>query len=213
MRPFAYLFQIYWSSMQPVVVLGYTRPDFELPPNFEFYSCGEDGGQEHWTDGVIRGLKEKGDDVFVLLLDDYWLSRRADNVGVNTLSDYVYNNPDILRMDLTTDRLYNGRMFELGPYGHYDLLETPPGAEYQMSLQAGIWRRKLLLDLLQPGMSPWKVELQTSPPENYRVLGTRQNPVAYANVFKGGDPGALLNLDKIPREHVAYMRAEGWLPE
>jgi hypothetical protein len=91
-------------------------------------------------------------------------------------------------------------------------VETPPGSSYQMSLQAGIWRLRLLLDLLQPGMSPWAVELQTSPPEDYRALGTRQNPVKYANVFQGGNPDTLLNLGQIPAEHVEYMKGQEWLP-
>jgi hypothetical protein len=44
-----------------------------------------------------------------------------------------------------------------------------------------------------------------------RVLGTRQNPVRYANVFKGGDTDNLLNLEQIPGEHMEYMRGLGWL--
>ena len=210
-RPFAYLFNLYWSSLQDVTVLGYKEPDFPLPPNFTFHSLGEDGGQEKWSDGVILALRRVEDELLVLLLEDYWLTRKADNAGVSTLADYVYEHPDVLRLDLTTDRLYAGNMFDIEPYGHYDIIETPPGTPYQMSLQAGIWRRTKLLELLQPGKSPWQVELENSPPERMRVLGTRQNPVRYANVFQGGDPDTLLNLDRIPGEHVEYMRGQGWL--
>jgi len=211
MQPFAYLFNLFWSSLQEVTVLGYNTPDFPLPPNFTFMSLGKDQGQNHWTDGLIGALRGMTDELLVLLLEDYWLCRKADNTGVATLADYVHQHPHVLRMDLTTDRLYSGGMFDVESFGHYDIVETPPGTPYQMSLQAGIWRRKLLLDLLQPGMSPWAVELQTSPPEDYRALGTRQNPVKYANVFKGGDPDNLLNLDQIPAEHVDYMKGQGWL--
>lgn len=211
LRPFSYLFNIFWSSMQPVTILGYNTPDFALPPNFDFMSLGEDGGQKQWSDGIIRALRGMTDDLLVLLLDDYFLCRKADNTGVATLADYVYQHPNVLRMDLTTDRLYTGGMFDVESYGHYDIVETPPGSSYQMSLQAGIWRRIKLLELLQPGMSPWEVELQTSPPEEYRALGTRQNPVKYTNVFQGGNPDNLLNLEQLPKEHVDYMRGQGWL--
>ena len=213
MQPFAYLFNTYWSSLQPVTVIGYKSPDFSLPPNFTFYSAGEDGGQKHWTDGVIKFLREKAEDLFVLLLDDYFLCRKADNAGVCTLADYINEHPRVLRLDLTTDRLYTGGMFDVESYGHYDIVETPAGSSYQMSLQAGIWRKSLLLELLKADMSPWEVELQISPPGGMRVLGTRQNPVKYANVFKGGDLGALLNLEQIPHEHVEYMRGQGWLDQ
>ena len=211
LRPFAYLFNTFWSSLQPVTIVGYKAPDFDLPTNFTFYSAGEDGGQEHWSDGVIRFLQDETEELFCLLLDDYWFNRKADNTGISTLADYMQNKETVLRLDLTTDRLYAGGMFDVEAWGHYDIVETPAGTPYQMSLQAGLWRRSLLLELLRPGMSPWQVELHTSPPERMRVLGTRQCPVRYANVFRGGDPGTLQNLEQIPVEHLEYMRGQGWL--
>ena len=39
-EPFAFLFNKFWSSEQQVVVLGYNKPDFKLPKNFEFISMG-----------------------------------------------------------------------------------------------------------------------------------------------------------------------------
>ena len=211
MQPFAYLFNTYWSSLQPVTVIGYKSPDFSLPPNFTFYSAGADGGQDHWTNGVIKFLREKAEDIFCLFLEDYWLCRKADNTGVNTLADYMAVHPKALRMDLTTDRLHAGGMIEVESYGHYDIIRTPQHTPYQMSLQAGIWRKSLLLELLFPDMSPWKVEMQTSPPGSMEVYGTYQHPVKYANIFQGGDLGPLLNLEQIPHEHVEYMRGQGWL--
>jgi len=211
MQPFAYLFGVYWSTLQPVTVIGYRTPDFELPPNFTFYSAGEDGGQKKWSDGVIKFLKEQGADLFVLLLDDYWLCRKADNGGVCTLADYMMEHPRALRVDLSTDRLHAGGMFEVGSYGHYDIIGTPPGTPYQMSLQAAIWRKSLFLELVKPDMSPWDVELKNSPPDRMEVYGTYQHPVKYANVFKGGELGPLLNLDQIPAEHIEHMKGQGWL--
>jgi hypothetical protein len=117
-----------------------------------------------------------------------------------------------VRLDLSTDRLHNGYRIDAGEaWGHYDIIETPAESEYQMSLQAAIWRRDLLLELLKPGKSAWQVEVHTSPPVTMRVVGTYQHPVRYANVFKGGDPKKLLNLGQIPTEHVDVMRERGWI--
>jgi len=211
LRPFSYFFNLHWSELQHVVVIGFQAPDFELPPNFKFLSAGEDKGQKSWSTGLILALRELQDELFVLLLDDYFLSRKADNSGVATLADYMQSHPNTLRMDLTADRLYAGGMFDLEPFGHYDIIETPPSTPYQMSVQAGIWRRSLMLELLRPDMSPWEVELQTTVPGRMRILGTRQSPVRYANVFKGGDPDKLLNLEQLPGEHVEELRRRGWL--
>jgi hypothetical protein len=38
LRPFAWLFTKYWSSTQPVTVVGFSPPTFALPENFDFLS-------------------------------------------------------------------------------------------------------------------------------------------------------------------------------
>jgi len=212
-RPFAYLFNTYWSELQEVIVVGFKPPKFKLPPNFEFFSLGpSEYPANRWSNQVIDFLRQFPDSHFVWLLEDYWLNRRADNSGISTLHEYMQLHPEVLRIDLTTDRLYNGQMFEVESYGHYDIIETPRGSPYQMSVQAAIWNRKLLLALLRPNTSPWDVEMYTQPPASMRVLGTRQWPLRYANVFKGGEPGKALNLDKIPAEHRKAIEESKWLP-
>jgi hypothetical protein len=145
------------------------------------------------------------------MLEDYWLCRTVDFRGIDTLAEYCRLHPEVIRMDLTTDRLYAGGMTDVESYGSYDIVETKEGTPYQMSLQAAIWSRKHLISVLKPGLNPWEVELQTQIKEPLRVLGTRQFPCRYANVFNSGKPGELLNLSEIPSEHLAFMKAEGWI--
>lgn len=211
LRPFAYLLNRYWNPTQPVVVIGFQPPPYDLPPNFTFYSAGIDNGQRSWSTSMIRALGDLRDEIFCLMLDDYWINTPVHLGGIRSLADYVAKYPDVLRLDLTTDRLYAGGMFAAESWGRYDIIETPAGTPYQMSLQAGIWRRSLLLKLLKPEMTPWEVELQTSPPDTMRVVGTRQAPVSYANVFQGGQPDKLLNLDKLSRADVNALDERGWL--
>lgn len=213
LKPFAYLFNTYWSSLQEVVVGCYQVPSFSLPDNFSTFSIApKDPGQDHWSDGLIKVLNNfVTDDNFVLMLEDYWLCRTADHRGIASLGQWMSHNPDVLRMDLTTDRLYNGQMSDHhNHWGHYDLIETPPQSPYQMSLQAGIWRRDLLLSLLHPGMSPWQVEINTQPPETMRVLGTRQWPLRYLNALKGGNDTNVLNLEALEPHHREAIGQ--WLP-
>ncbi len=211
-RGFAYFFNLFWSELQPVVVGGFSQPDFELPPNFTYHSITDhDYPKEKWSDGLIEFIESQPDDLFVLMLEDYWLSRKADNAGVASLADYMAMHPDVLRLDLTTDRLYAGGMFDVEAWGHYDIVETPAGTPYQISTQAGIWRKGLILQTLKRGVTGWQYEIDTQPPASMRVLGTRQSPVRYANVFQGGNPDKLLNLEQLPQEHVEELRGRGWL--
>lgn len=190
LRPFATQFNRHYSSLQPVVVAGYTYPNFILPDNFFFRSIRQPQyPKEKWVDGMLEFLQWFPDNLFVLMLEDYWISRNVDNVGIDSLSDYMSIHPDILRMDLTSDRLYTGGMRDVDTWGHYDLIEAP-GSQYQMSLQAGIWNRGLLIKVLK-GLaenkhSAWDVELEGTTFVNnsdMRVLGTRQYPMRYTNGY------------------------------
>jgi len=219
-RPFAYLFNTFWESSQPVIVAGYTPPRFTLPGNFTFHQIdAEPFPAERWSDGVIRTLQSMDDGHVIILLDDYWLSRPVDTNGVAALVAWMEQHPDVLRMDLTTDRQFNGAAMPAGYCAHLELVETPPDSAYQMSLQAGIWNRASLLRILRDSLTPWQTELYLSPElprraeagEQLRVLGTCQCPVRYVNVFRGGDSKTLLNLDGLPAEQRLALETKGLL--
>ncbi len=198
------------------MVVSDVLPDYELPPNFIIKSMngGKPLPKENWSDGLIVMLQNIPDDVFVLMLEDYWLIRKVDNSGVDTLADYMRIHKDILRVDLTDDRQYAGDRVDIGAWGHYDLIETPGDSPYQMSLQAGIWNRDLLMSLLRSGLNPHEVELHLSPTLNergdMRVLGTRQRLVRYANLYYQGKVQAE-QIKMIPKEHLKVIKEMGWL--
>ena len=214
LRPFSYLFNLYWSSLQPVVVMGYKRPDFNLPPNFTFYSIARTEYQsERWSDGLIEFLRIQEDEHFVFLLCDYWLQRTVDVRGVSACHDYIKTRPNVIRMDLIDDRQYAGGVIDVESWGCYDIIETPYGTPYQMSLQPGLWNRKLMLDVLEPGKSAWEAEIHLHPPETMRVLGTRQSPLRYANaVIKGRvDMSQIKRIPEPHRTHILAVIPEGWI--
>lgn len=227
LRPFAYLMNVYWSEMQPVLVGGYSKPDFALPDNFQFRSIdAEDYPPEKWSDGMIKLLRSMDDQVFVLMLEDYWLCRGVDHAAVESLGHYMTIHDDVLRIDLTGDRLHSGRAFDVGTWGHCDLLETPADAPYQWSTQACVVRRDHMLRCLRPGIAPWEFELRGNEliPEGLRVLGTRQWPVRYVNAVGMGSQEKYQTehsreglggktVERIEDDHVQKMKEQGILPE
>ncbi len=195
-KPFAYLFNIYWSELQEVVVGCFKLPDFKLPDNFRLFQIDRHNYPANfWSDALSKLLKVFKDEQIVFMLEDYWLCRTVDTRGVATLAELANNFGNVLRVDLTDDRLYAGGKFDIGAYGHYDIIETLNDVPYQMSTQAGIWNTKLLLDILIPNKSAWEVEMHTCPPSTMRVIGTRQCPVRYANAILKGK----LNDEEIAR--------------
>ncbi len=211
LQPFAYLFNQFWSSLQPVVVGGFSLPSFPLPSNFTYHLIDrEEYPANRWSDGLIRLLRAVPDEYLILLLEDYWLCRGVDHRGVLTLYEYMAQHPHVVRFDLTADRLYGHMMRDVDYYGHYDIIECSEDAPYQMSLQAAIWNKDLLLRLLQPGKSAWETELHTNMVGNgMRVLGSRQMPVRYANgVYQGKiDRG---QIAMIPEPHRGVIQQ--WIP-
>ncbi len=209
--PFCYLFNTFWSSLQTVTVVGFSKPEFYLPGNFQFYSVApQNYPPEHWSDAAIAYFSRATFQHFVWLLEDYWICRTVDLRGVVACHEYVRNKPEVLRIDLTADRLYAGGMYDVDYWGSYDIIETPPNTPYQMSLQAGIWNRERLLEILQPNKSAWDIEIHTQVPSHMRVLGTRQMPIRYANgIWKGKLD--LQEVQKIPLEHRVHIQQ--WYPK
>ena len=202
---------MFWSELQPVLVAGNKEPE-NLPENFEFLHIG-DYKADQWTDGIIEILNSIEDDRFVFMLEDYWLSRGVNHQAIETLGEYMEIHKNVLRVDLTTDRLYAGGMFDVDSYGYLDIIETPPSTQYQWSTQACIVDRKHMLSCLQPGMKPWEFELSGNKliPQGLRVLGTRQYPVRYVN---GVGMGCKLKYNTVglPPSHVFRMINTGILP-
>lgn len=189
LAPFAHQFNKYWGSQYKVTIAGYTPPDVKLPNNFTFISIAQpEYPKEKWADGILRFLNTMVDfEDFILFLEDYWLSRPADVVGVHTLYDFLHENDDVLRMDLGADRLYAGGMRDIGYLDRFDLIQAKE-SQYEMSLQLSIWKTKLFVDVLE-GLNPtqrsaWDVEIWGTPivtAKKMNVYGTRQRPVRWAN--------------------------------
>lgn len=226
LRPFQYLFNTYWSELQPVLVGGFRPPPFALAGNFTFRSIApRNYPAKRWSDGLIQLLNTIDDEVFIFMLEDYWLCRGVYHQAVASLEEYMKMHRGVLRIDLTSDRLYSGRAFDVDTWGSLDIIETPADTPYQWSTQACVVRREQFLQCLEPGMAPWQFELRGNEliPEGLRVLGTRQWPVRYVNAVgmqnqykyrvEHDREGAFSHtIERIPPEHVDYMRRRGILP-
>lgn len=219
LKPFAALFNKYWSVEQAVLVAGFTPPDFDLPPNFTFHSIGafKDYPVGKWSDAVLDLFSQIEDEAFVLMLEDYWLIRPVDRNAVRMLYDYARQFTNVLRIDLTADRLYrHGPRYpndepDYGYCGYLDLVYSEPTSQYHMSMMPGVWRRDSLIDVLKRGWSPWQVELDgtrklMTDHTNLLVLGTRQAPVRITLGYRGGNPGQA-NLDGLRAEDIAAVMA------
>lgn len=164
-----------------IEVAGYTKP-YALPKDVSFYSIGafSDYPVSKWSDGAIKYFEAIPDDLVLVLLEDYWMIRNVNRQAIFIAYGYMTDHPEVIRFDLAADRVFNHSARYSGSYGALDICEAK--GDYALSLQASLFRRKLLLEVLRPGETPWEAELNGSFRLNqmsYRVVGSYQWPMNY----------------------------------
>lgn len=221
LRGCLWLLDRYWPQHPPVLVGGYTPPAWPLPAGVRFLSLGAfaDFPAGRWSDGLHAFLQGQSDDIICWHMDDFWLVRPVDDAGVRLLYQHLQGNPHLARIDLTTDRLYAANMQAAGPLGHLHLVSTPPATPYQLSFQAGLWRREALRQYLVLGESAGETEIRGSLRMTHaaaNVLGTVEAPVAYKIVVQHGrlcidEPGYQVPPVAIPAADRAELERLGYL--
>jgi len=217
LRPFAWLFNKYWSPEVEVIVGGFTPPSFSLPSNFHFMVLGEQEKYpvDRWSDAFIRMVEYLGDEIFAFMLEDYWITEPVDLRAVQMLYDYMRQFRYVIRMDLTTDRMFAGGAQPYGKVEDIELVKSSPGSPYHMSLMTAFWRTEHLMKILVPHESPWDIEIKGTTRlsafgDTMLVLGTKVAPVKHCLAFRADQPGKLL-LDGLKAEDIDEMRNLGLL--
>lgn len=168
------------------------RGPYRIEPSGEevpFSSIGrfEDYPVERWSDAVYAKVMSLKDELFIFMLEDYWLMRHLNRGVMNLAEDYMRKHPDVIRFDLTSDRMFAKEAKYTESHGVMDICEAK--GDYSLSFQAAIYRRDLLLEVLRPGETPWQAELRGTQRLNnlgHRVLGSYQWPVNYMIVVNKG---------------------------
>lgn len=224
LNPFLYLWFKY-CAIERVVICGFRKPDIKNGLAVKFHSLGDqtDWPASRWSEKLLRILDEVAQEQFILMLEDYWLTRPVDTRAVKMLFDYAAQFENVLKIDLTHDRLYiNGGvdfLFDANTYdncGYLDLIKSPPGTPYQMSLWAGIWNREQMRRVLIPGETPQDIEINGTRrvADDQLVLGTRQAPMLHGNIYQSRNEGSPVYEDAywaIKPEDLSFMRGEGWI--
>lgn len=218
----------YWPTHPPVLISGYTPPAFPLPKYARFQSLGafRDFPANKWSNGLIRLLESIDDPIICVTFDDFWLVREVPDAAVRFLADYLEQHTELARIDLTTDRANSGHAQDArveryrykGEWHELTLISTPPRTSYQLSFQAGLWRRSALLAYLTPGETAGETEVRGSNRmtlANANVMGTLEAPFKYRIVVQHGKVtvrglGYQVPGVEIPEDDLAELDALGY---
>lgn len=211
-----FLMSRYWNPLPDVTVFGFAAPDFPLPPFARFVSLGsmEDYPVGKWSDSLLAALAAINSKRAIVMLEDYWLTRRVDVQAVALLDKYMSLHEDVVRGDLTDDRQFSGYAKDIAPFDRLDMIMSDPESQYHMSLMPAIWDTELFASFLSPGWSPWQVELEGTPALRKRkglaVVGTKQSPVRITLGLRGGD-STKVSVDKLAYEDLLALKGLGLL--
>ena len=224
---FFYLWDKYYKSDDYIgVVCGFTKPD-DFPKNWRFFKQGDnqaDFPPKRWSERLMMVLDKVADEIFILLLEDYWLVRPTDVRAIKMMYDYMHQFRNVLKFDLCSDRLYaNGGGQYLGNAGIYDnldsldLIKSDYNSPYHLSLWGGMWNRDILRKLLVFNETAQEIEIHGTARlaqygDEVLVLGTRQVPMWHINAVQGASWNYAYSGLSVLKEHdrVALIKKFGY---
>jgi hypothetical protein len=160
--PFFTLFFRYWPDCPFKVYLlnNYKKFDF---PGIEVINVGED---KAWASNIIKALGRVKEKYILYLQEDYLFQSFVNNDNINAVIKFAedkkagyirlvpYPPPDIIDLKIM------GFSGDLYPGQKIGLIKL--GSKYRTSLQAAVWDRETLLELLVSGENGWDMELNGS---------------------------------------------------
>lgn len=164
--PLMHGFDRYWPDGPRPIRLITNRLPCEHP-RVSGFATGPDHG---WARNLRMALSSTPQPFVLYMQEDYWINRAVNTALVDSYVDHFRNGSlDYLRLvpvpPGTEHCEFDDRLRLL-----------KPEARYRTSLQAALWRKSVLLEILQDDESPWNFELIGN--ERSRSYGTRFGCVA-----------------------------------
>lgn len=227
----AYLFNKFWPHEQNVRVLGYDKPTYELPSNFEYISLGTQRGPKYWSDDMARYFSspECEHEAFYLTTEDGFIVGDVDAEILDLAIKLSLSDPTgkFLKFCLTAD-VHRRPKKILKEFENYKLIKANQNSLYRHSLSHCIWKKDRFLQKLVPYQSPWDFELDNRRAINdgYDIFATEDKYALhcghgykrgkkiknwYANVYYVD--GFVTEPAQLSENDIKYIEDNGWMPE
>jgi len=149
-EPFFKLFFKYWSDCPYEIYLisNFKKYESDRVINLRI------GADHGWASNLRSALKLINSSQIILILEDMFLEEPVPNDYIKKIVDYtVENDIGYLRLmpEPMPDEPYNS-VLKLG--------KIRKDAEYRVSLQASLWKKSLLDNLLVDGENAWEMEIK-----------------------------------------------------
>ena len=149
-KPFFTLFFRYWSDCpHPVYLLSnhLSYPDSRV----EMIAVGDD---RDWSSNLRAALQQIPHRYVLLLLEDFFLDQPVDTAKIQALATYMEQRCAACL------RLFTCPGPDIPCVDNPAVGEILRGSAYRLSMMAAIWDKKVLLQLLRDGETPWQLEIE-----------------------------------------------------
>lgn len=156
------MYEKYWPKEQQFIVLGFKKPDFEMPSNWLFVSLDtqQKGGAQNWSKYIANYLKTIDDEAVIFGLEDFIPTDHC--LDLPFLQAYYYAQDNLGRFELGWDTHLGIEHKEKYDLGHYKIIQAKNEAMYRISTQTSLWKKKYLIKYLDRCWSPWQFEVEGS---------------------------------------------------
>lgn len=169
---FDFLFR-FWNDCPYTIYLGSNEQRFDHPRVQTICS----GPARDWSNDTIAILKQIPERNVIILLEDYFVYAHPDQQLLDASVELLENkNATFLRLACFPSDHFEDYAYDV-MQDHPEFVVTRKEARYRVNLQAGIWDREKLTQLIVPGESPWAFETagtKRSRESNEVYLGVRE---------------------------------------
>lgn len=225
-----FLFNKHWpdSDNTNVKILGYTKPKFDLPSNFEFVSLGIQRGPAFWSDDMFDFYSKSSCSHFYSIWEDAFILKPVRKSIISLANTLIEKDSKFFKFNLTADVVTRPHKI-IKESADFDLVLADQFSRYRLSTQHCIWNKDLFLSKLRPSQTPWDFELNDK--ENFndglRIYATKRSYAVYmGHLYKNGKKrikwhdcvygplgNSTHNVEGLEEELVRTLETKGWVPE
>jgi len=168
------LFDKYWNIEKNIKILGFNKPEMELPSDYEFISMRPAQlSIDDWGRDIASVLENIEDEYIIFMLDDFTPIDYINEDVYNKLSSLMEEDKRIVRCSLGRDMFIFSPTIVVEQYDNYSLIEQLQPSAYRITCQPSIWKTKYLVSFLKRSTNPWNFEVNNNPVDGLRMIGTK----------------------------------------
>ena len=147
-EPFFTLLFRYWDCPYPVYIVSETKT-CSFPNVITINADGE------WTDCIRQALEQIPTDYVIGMCEDFFMRRKVNDQVIRNCISEMDANPSIACFNF--EKEYDWTL----PSCYAGFGRKPDNGAYRQSCQPTLWRRSVLLELVQGSINAWEWELSS----------------------------------------------------